>query len=116
MKINKYTRIFGLKETDELKNTVYDGDLWRKYRDRQNAMARARRKDKLNENKFEKHPYNHSGHICSAKLFSLERHKYGAGSYAAKPRDIWFTYVCILCLLGHWSHSFSGNGFYTFPI
>jgi|TARA_R110002073_G_scaffold3181_2_gene21224 hypothetical protein len=51
MKINKYTRIFGLKETDELKNTVYDGDLWRKYRDRQNAMARARRKDKLNENK-----------------------------------------------------------------
>ena len=51
MKINKYTRIFGLKETDELKNTVYDGDLWRKYRDRQKAMARARRKDKLNENK-----------------------------------------------------------------
>ena len=51
MKINKYTRIFGLKETDELKNTVYDGDLWRKYRDRQNAMARARRKDRLNENK-----------------------------------------------------------------
>ena len=49
MKINKYTRIFGLKETDELKNTVYDGDLCRKYRDRQNAMARARRKNRLNE-------------------------------------------------------------------
>jgi hypothetical protein len=48
---NKYnrTRIFGLKETDELKNTVYDGDLWRKYRDRQNAMARARYKARKNE-------------------------------------------------------------------
>ena len=46
---HKYTRIFGLKETDELKNTVYDGDLWRKYRDRQNAMARARRKARKNE-------------------------------------------------------------------
>ena len=43
-KINGYTKIFGLKETDKLKNTVYDGDLWRRYRDRQNAMARARRK------------------------------------------------------------------------
>ena len=46
---HKYTRIFGLKETDELKNTVYDGDLWRIYRDRQNAMARARRKARKNE-------------------------------------------------------------------
>ena len=48
---NKYnhTRIFGLKETDELKNTVYDGDLWRRFRDRQNAMARARRKARKNE-------------------------------------------------------------------
>jgi hypothetical protein len=43
-KINGYTKIFGLKETDKLKNTVYDGDLWRRFRDRQNAMARARRK------------------------------------------------------------------------
>jgi len=46
MKINKYTMIFGLKETDELKNSCLDGDLWRKYRDRQNVMAKARRKDK----------------------------------------------------------------------
>jgi len=48
--IYKDTKIFGLKETDKLKNTVYDGDLWRKYRDRQNAMAKARRKAKK-ENK-----------------------------------------------------------------
>ena len=48
-KINGYTKIFGLKETDKLKNTVYDGDLWRKYRDRQNAMVRARRKARKNE-------------------------------------------------------------------
>jgi hypothetical protein len=40
-----------LKETDELKNTVYDGDLWRKYRDRQNAMARARYKARKIERK-----------------------------------------------------------------
>ena len=57
MKSNKYTRIFSLKETDELKNTVYDGDLWRKYRDRQNAMARARRKDRLNEKSAEQYEY-----------------------------------------------------------
>ena len=48
-KINGHTLIFGLKETDELKNSVYDGDLWRKYRDRQNAMERARRKARKNE-------------------------------------------------------------------
>jgi len=43
-KINGYTHIFGLKKTDKLYGTVYDGDLWRRFRDRQNAMARARRK------------------------------------------------------------------------
>jgi hypothetical protein len=48
-KINGYTRIFGLKETDKLKNTVYDGDGWRRFRDRQNARARARRKARKNE-------------------------------------------------------------------
>ena len=46
----KIIRIFGLEETDILKNTVYDGDLWRKYRDIQNARAKARRKAKK-ENK-----------------------------------------------------------------
>tara|TARA_Y100000296_G_C5027044_1_gene182785 strand:+ start:367 stop:546 length:180 start_codon:yes stop_codon:yes gene_type:complete len=48
-KINGYTHIFGLKETDKLYGTVYDGDLWRRFRDRQNAMARARRKARKNE-------------------------------------------------------------------
>ena len=43
-KINGYTHIFGLKKTDKLYGTVYDGDLWRRFRDRQNAMARARRR------------------------------------------------------------------------
>tara|TARA_Y100001963_G_C6515386_1_gene324065 strand:+ start:406 stop:585 length:180 start_codon:yes stop_codon:yes gene_type:complete len=48
-KINGHLFIFGLKETDKLYGTVYDGDLWRRFRDRQNAMARARRKARKNE-------------------------------------------------------------------